>query len=637
MQLSPETTVFMLLEEYPFLEPFLDRFAATAGVYGSREARRKIGRMFTLRQLALVAGVPLRNLLADLQAEILHVTGDAPGLAPITSRPVDAAHAEQFSGIMRDLYGGADLRDLEERFDTLMERAHGAEFAAAIRELSVHESGVTGIAELYERHASMLGAGDGAEVVAPAGHPLHTCQAELRALELAATTLSTTLCRLGPRPSPRTWESLESTFAGALNRVCEVERHLRRIENLVVPLIGGRQGEGVARLLETPSARLRALIEQARVASRAGRRRVVLGLCDSLLEALAEVLYQERYILLPLAMEKVPTAEWRVVRAAEAQYGWAIIADPPPWPRPGGSLRDSPHENDDGDEMARLMLETGTLTAEQVSLMLINLPFDLTFADEQGAVRFFSGGRRIVARRPTIIGRSLLEAGGPLERRTLDGVIAALRAGDRHEAEFWFTQGDRFVHVLFRAVRDAGGAYRGILEVCRDAGVLRTLGTRGLFDTPRRGARVRGTTPITDGIRLADGEIALDCGALTLAQLNLMLAAVPADFSLGDEHDALVHFSSGGIYEDCDRGLIGDTLQECHPAGAQAALQRILEEFRAGGCDAFEAVEHDGESWSYLRYTPLRTAEGDYRGILECNQDITRLRQLQGERREVDW
>ena len=121
-----------------------------------------------------------------------------------------------------------------------------------------------------------------------------------------------------------------------------------------------------------------------------------------------------------------------------------------------------------------------------------------------------------------------------------------------------------------------------MLEVCYDATELRTLAARDLFDPPRAGARVRPTTPITDGLRPGDGEIVLDYGTLTVAQLDLMLAAVPADFSFGDEHDILLHFSEGGIYEDCDRGVIGGTMQECHPPGAQAALQRILDEFRGG-------------------------------------------------------
>ena len=150
-------------------------------------------------------------------------------------------------------------------------------------------------------------------------------------------------------------------------------------------------------------------------------------------------------------MEKVSAAEWRAVRAAEAEYGWAIIPEPLPWPRPGGTLRDKPDDHDDGDGMTRLTLATGTLSAEQISLVLMNLPFDLTFADEQGLVRFSSGGERVFAHTPTIIGRPLVGCHQAVDREAVQRIMTAFQAGERDQAELWFADGERFIYVLFRA------------------------------------------------------------------------------------------------------------------------------------------------------------------------------------------
>ena len=191
------------------------------------------------------------SLLADLHDEILRVTGEAPELGPVTATHVDPRRVEAFAAIVRELYEGGDLDELKARFGELMEHTHGSEFAALAQELSDGDRGAAEIARLYERHALMFASPDGGEVVAPAGHPLHTCEAELHVLGRAGAALRTCLERLGPHPSSRTWETLEGTFVGALKRVCEVERHLRRIENLVLPLLAGRQGEGPAQLFES--------------------------------------------------------------------------------------------------------------------------------------------------------------------------------------------------------------------------------------------------------------------------------------------------------------------------------------------------------------------------------------------------
>jgi len=39
----------------------------------------------------------------------------------------------------------------------------------------------------------------------------------------------------------------------------------------------------------------------------------------------------------------------------------------------------------------------------------------------------------------------------------------------------------------------------------------------------------------------------------------------------------------------------------------------------------------------HIRYFALRDGGGSYQGTLEVVQDITALRELQGERRLVDW
>jgi DUF438 domain-containing protein len=186
-------------------------------------------------------------------------------------------------------------------------------------------------------------------------------------------------------------------------------------------------------------------------------------------------------------------------------------------------------------------------------------------------------------------------------------------------------------------LRDDSGIFRGVLQTNQDVSALRLLAPRGFFDAPRPDSAVRGVSPLTDGVHAAADELALDYGALTVAQLDLLIAALPVDFSVADEHDTLLQFA-GTVYATCDRNEIGGSLQACHPAGSQAALARVLAAFRAGRDEPFEElVEGRSGGWHYVAYLPLRHSDGVYRGILEVQQDVTGIRALTGEFRLSDW
>ena len=64
-----------------------------------------------------------------------------------------------------------------------------------------------------------------------------------------------------------------------------------------------------------------------------------------------------------------------------------------------------------------LDLDVGSLTPEQVNLVLTHLPVDITFVDENGRVAYYSGGKeRIFPRSPGVIGREVSRCHPPQER-----------------------------------------------------------------------------------------------------------------------------------------------------------------------------------------------------------------------------
>lgn len=129
------------------------------------------------------------------------------------------------------------------------------------------------------------------------------------------------------------------------------------------------------------------------------------------------------------------------------------------------------------------MLNTGALTLAQADLMLSALPLDFSFVDEDDRVRYYSEGDRIFPRSPGVIGRKVQNCHPPESVHKVQAIIDAFRAGERDTAEFWLTIAGRFLHIRYFAVRDAAGAYKGIVETVQDVTAIRALeGQRRLLD-----------------------------------------------------------------------------------------------------------------------------------------------------------
>lgn len=133
-------------------------------------------------------------------------------------------------------------------------------------------------------------------------------------------------------------------------------------------------------------------------------------------------------------------------------------------------------------------------------------------------------------------------------------------------------------------------------------------------------------------------RIALDTGALTAEQIDLMLTHLPLDVSFVDETDTVVYYSATPerIFPRTP-GVIGRKVQHCHPPKSLDVVERILKAFKAGERDQAEFwIDLHGRS-VHIRYFAVRDKEGAYRGTLEVSQDITGIRALRGERRLLDW
>jgi uncharacterized protein len=132
--------------------------------------------------------------------------------------------------------------------------------------------------------------------------------------------------------------------------------------------------------------------------------------------------------------------------------------------------------------------------------------------------------------------------------------------------------------------------------------------------------------------------IPLDTGALSRDQINLMLKNLPVDVSFVDENDHVLYYSQNKerIFPRSP-GVIGRSVQNCHPQKSVETVNRIIESFKKKQKSEAEFWISLAGKFVLIRYFALYDDAGNYKGVLEVSQDATGIRKLEGEKRLLDW
>jgi len=122
----------------------------------------------------------------------------------------------------------------------------------------------------------------------------------------------------------------------------------------------------------------------------------------------------------------------------------------------------------------RDICQQGGLDPQQVMLLLRTAPVDLSFADENDVLLYWSGATYDTCD-PRYIGRDVRDCHPKESLACLEEILRAFKAGEREVAQGWEEKHGRFKLTRYFAVRDAAGAYRGVLEVNQDLTEQRAL------------------------------------------------------------------------------------------------------------------------------------------------------------------
>jgi len=308
------------------------------------------------------------------------------------------------------------------------------------------------------------------------GHFLHYLMMENRAVEKIIDDIRPVIKAVLPGMNPISTEDL-SRLRNFIDSLRQYELHYIKKENILFPYIEKSFPQhGCLQLMwsfHDDFRRSLKLLASILKAENPDTREFNAELGD-LFFTILPVIFREEKIVFPVSYKYISPEDWHDMLEQSVETGWCFGVSPL-FMGNGKSRTGQAGLND---------LVTGSLTTEQIILMLDHLPVEMTYVDENDEVRFFSGAEhRIFPRSAAIIGRKVQNCHPPESVNVVNDIIEAFRSGIKDHADFWINMKGRFIHIRYFAIRDKNGHYKGTLEVSQDVTAIRSLsGEQRLLD-----------------------------------------------------------------------------------------------------------------------------------------------------------
>jgi len=378
------------------------------------------------------------------------------------------------------------------------------EFAYAEQSLK----GVYKDEEILDKMDDLLNLFDGVLVRAeneyPENHPLWAYLEEINAVEKVALEADELL---------KQDKFIKNPWLGVFDSLAEWRIHLSRKQNQLYPMLENHGFDRPTRIMWTFDDGVRDSISSSYALLREDKYEEFLASVPETLAKLRDLNSKELEVLLPTSFKLLSDEEFVRMSKNDHEIGYAIINAPGLYVVPGindsaASLNgntaghNSAVSNEFLNDLAGLLskyvgpvggapvgkdtvldVATGKLTLEQINLLFRHLPVDLSYVDENELVKFYSDTpHRIFPRSANVIGREVKNCHPAKSVHVVEEIVEKFRSGEQNQAEFWINKPGLFIYVIYTAVRDENGKFRGVLEMMQDCTHIRELeGSRTLL------------------------------------------------------------------------------------------------------------------------------------------------------------
>lgn len=378
------------------------------------------------------------------------------------------------------------------------------EFAYAEQSLK----GVYKDEEILEKMDDLLDLFDGVLVRAeneyPENHPLWAYLEEINAVEKVALEADELL---------KQEKFIKNPWLGVFDSLAEWRTHLSRKQNQLYPMLEDHGFDRPTRIMWTFDDAVRDAISASYALLREDKYEEFLASVPETLAKLRDLNSKELEVLLPTSYKLLSDEEFVRMSKNDHEIGYAIINAPGLYVVPGindsaaqlngnNSAQGGAVSNEFLNDLAGLLskyvgpvggapigkdavldVATGKLTLEQINLLFRHLPVDLSYVDENELVKFYSDtAHRIFPRSANVIGREVKNCHPAKSVHIVEEIVEKFRSGEQSQAEFWINKPGLFIYVIYTAVRDENGKFRGVLEMMQDCTHIRELeGSRTLL------------------------------------------------------------------------------------------------------------------------------------------------------------
>ena len=378
------------------------------------------------------------------------------------------------------------------------------EFAYAEQSLK----GVYKDEEILDKMDDLLNLFDGVLVRAqneyPENHPLWVYLEEINAVEKVALEADELL---------KQEKFIKNPWLGIFDSLAQWRTHLSRKQNQLYPMLEEHGFDRPTRIMWTFDDGVRDAISASYALLREDKYEEFLASVPETLAKLRDLNSKELEVLLPTSFKLLSDEEFVRMSKNDHEIGYAIIDPPGLYVVPGindsaaqlnanNSSQNGTVSNEFLNDLAGLLskyvgpvggapvgkdavldVATGKLTLEQINLLFRHLPVDLSYVDENELVKFYSDTpHRIFPRSANVIGREVKNCHPAKSVHVVEEIVEKFRSGEQSQAEFWINKPGLFIYVIYTAVRDENGKFRGVLEMMQDCTHIRELeGSRTLL------------------------------------------------------------------------------------------------------------------------------------------------------------
>jgi len=371
---------------------------------------------------------------------------------------------EKLKELMLRLHQGEKEEIIQEEFNQYFDSI--SPYEIQVMERNLMQEGITyeEIMRLCKIHASLMSAkveaGEGMPDFEKEGHPVMVLKKENLALRGAIDRIE----RLLQAYVSSKDEELLKGLKRQISLLDQFENHYLRKEYALFPIMESKGITAPPKVMWGVHDEIREIYKNFKQAFDEQADDVM----DQFLaakEELLEMIFKEENILIPMVAQAFHVDDWEKMAQDTPQYGYCIVTPEAEWKveKKPSTIQSKEEIQETGD----IPLSTGSLSLEQLDLLLNLLPMELSFVDKDNIVKYYNEGNgeeKIFKRTKSAIGRDVINCHPPKSHAIVKQLFEQLRSGQKEKEEMWFKKEDKMIHVTYHAVRNSQGEYMGVLE-----------------------------------------------------------------------------------------------------------------------------------------------------------------------------